>query len=86
MTVQLDWPQDIVDRIAKQARRQGVSMDAYVLQAVLQLEVSNGSAPSDDAMRQAREQAGRNIRELRKNNILGTDLTIRDLIQEGRRY
>jgi hypothetical protein len=86
MTVQLDWPPDVVDRLIEEARHQGLSLDDYVLQTVLQ-KSPNGAALSDEAAkRQAREEAGRSIRELRKGNILGPDLTIRDLIEEGRRF
>jgi hypothetical protein len=85
MTVQLDWPPDVVDRLAEEARQQGLSLDAYVLQ-ILQQKFQNGSVVSDDdAKRDAREEAGRSIHELRKGNLLGPDLTIRDLIEEGRR-
>ena len=84
MTIQLDWPPDVVDRLTEEARQKGLSLGDYVLYAVLQIKTSNGDAPSDeDAKRQAREEAGRSILELRKGNILGPDLTIRDLIEEG---
>ena len=87
MTVQLDWPPDVVDRLVEEARQRGLSLDAYVLQTVLQQKAPNGTALTDDAAkRQAREDAGRSIRELRRGNILGPDLTIRDLIEEGRRF
>jgi len=85
MTVQLDWPPDVVERLTGEARKKGLSLDAYLLQTVLQRKGSNG-APADDAeKRRAREEAGRSIRELRKGNMLGSDPTIRDLIEEGRR-
>jgi hypothetical protein len=48
------------------ARQKGLSLDAYVLQSVLQNETWNGTALSDEAKRRAREEAGRSIRELRK--------------------
>jgi hypothetical protein len=87
MTVQLDWPPDVVDRLTEEARQKGLSLDDYVLQTVLQKKAPNGTALSDEAAkRQAREEAGRSIRELRKGNILGPGLTIRDLIEEGRRF
>ena len=87
MTVLLYWPPEVVDRLTEEARQKGLSLDAYVLQTVLQRKASNGAGLSDeDAKRQAREEAGRSIRELRKGNILGPDLTIRDLVEEGRRF
>ena len=71
MTVQLDWPPEVVDRLTEEARQKGLSLDASVLQTVLQKKTPNGTAPSDEAAkRQAREEAGRSIRELRKGNIL----------------
>jgi hypothetical protein len=87
MTVQLDWPPEVVDRLTEEARQKGVSLDEYVLQTVLHEKSANGAELADEAAkRQAREAAGRSIRQLRKGNILGPDLTIRDLIEEGRRF
>jgi hypothetical protein len=87
MTVHLDWPPDVVERLTQEARQKGLSLDDYVLQTVLKKEIPNGSALADDsAKREARERAGRSIRKLRKGNMLGTDLTVRDLIDEGRRF
>lgn len=75
MTVQLDWPPEIVNWLMDEARQKGLSLDAYVLQTLIEA-----------AEQEARDEAGRRIRELRKGNILGPDLTIRDLIEEGRRF
>jgi hypothetical protein len=87
MTVQLDLPQEVVDRLTEEARQQGLSLDEYVLQTILQKRVPNGTALSDEeAKRQTREEAGRSIRELRRGNALGPDLTVSDLIEEGRRF
>ena len=87
MTVQLDWPPDVVDRLTEEARQEGLSLDSYVLKTVLQKESQGGAVPPDEAaQRQAREEAGRSILELRKGNILGPGLTIRDLVEEGRRF
>ena len=80
MTLQLNWPPDIVDRLTAEASQKGLSLDAYLLQTVLK------NPPNESTRRQTREEAGRSIRELRKGNILGPDLTIRDLIEEGRRF
>jgi len=86
MTVQLNWPPEVVDRLTEEARQTGLSLDDYVLQTVLQKQIANGAVLSDEAAkRQGREEAGRSIRELRKGNILGPNLAIRDLIEEGRR-
>jgi hypothetical protein len=87
MTVHLDWPPDVVDRLTDEARQKGLSLDAYVLQTVLQQKGSNGATAIDEAeKRHKREEAAAAIRELRKGVTLGPDLTIRDLINEGRRF
>jgi len=83
MTVQLDWPPEVVDRLRDQARQKGLSLEAYVLETVLQ-GIQNASGEA--AAQVARQEAGRSIRELRKGNIPGPDLTIRDLVEEGRRF
>jgi hypothetical protein len=86
MTVQLDWPREVVDRLTAEAREKGLSLDDYVLQSVLRQEAPDGVPSREDSKRAKREEAGRSIRELRKSNTLGPDLTIRDLIEEGRRF
>jgi hypothetical protein len=87
MTVHLDWPPDLVSNLTEEARHKGLSLDAYLLQTVLHQRSPNGGAVSDEtAKRMAREEAGRSIRDLRKGNVLGPDLTIRDLVEEGRRF
>ena len=87
MTVQLNWPPEIVNRLTEQAQQRGLSLDAYLLEAVLHGKAPNGMQFVDEnAKRQSREEAGRSIRELRKGNVLGPDLTIRDLIEKGRRF
>jgi hypothetical protein len=87
MTVHLDWPPDVVDRLTEEARHAGLSLGAYVLRTVLQQEGSNsGSATDETEKRRKREEAAARIRELRKGITLGADLTIRDLIHEGRRF
>jgi len=87
MTVHLDWPPELVDRLNEEARQKGLSLDVYLLQTVLQQKGSNGTPTADESeKRRKREQAAANIRELRKGVILGPDLTIRDLIREGRRF
>jgi len=75
----------VVDRLTAEALKKGLSLDAYLLEAVLQ-KGSNGAPPNDAEQRRKREQAAASIRENRKGNILGPDLTIRDLVEEGRRF
>jgi hypothetical protein len=87
MTLHLDWPSDVVDLLTEEARQKGLTLDDYLLQTVLQKKPSNGPVLSEEAAkRQAREEAGRSIRELRQGNILGSELSIRDLMEEGRRF
>ena len=87
MTVHLDWPPDVVSKLAEEARREGLSLDVYLLQTALHQRSPNGGAVSDEtAKRLAREEAGRSIRDLRKGNVLGPDLTVRELVEEGRRF
>jgi hypothetical protein len=85
MTVQLDWPPDVVEYLTGEARQNGLSLEDYILQRLQQLG-SEGSAIDDAEKRRKREEAVANIRELRKAVTLGPDLTIRDLINEGRRF
>jgi len=84
MTVQLDWPPAVVDRLTEEARQKGLSLDEYVLQTVIQQKGPNGGDEAEKRSR--RESAAARIRELRKGVTLGPDLTIRDLINEGRRF
>ena len=87
MPIHLDWPPDLVSSLADEARRKGLPLDAYLLQIVLHQRSSNGGTVHDEtAKRVAREEAGRSIRDLRKGNVLGPDLTIRDVVEEGRRF
>lgn len=83
MTVHLEWPPEIVGRLIEEARKKGLTLDAFLLQTVLQQTPRDGD-PEEAARRRAREEAGRNIRELRGGNILGPELTIRDLVKQGR--
>ena len=87
MTVQLNLPPEMADRFIEEARLKGLSLDDYLLQTILGNESQNGSNDFDEEeARRACEEAGRSIRELSKGNTLGPDLTIRDLVEEGRRY
>ena len=87
MTVQLNLPPEMADRFIEEARLKGLSLDDYLLQTILENESQNGSNHFDEEeARRACEEAGRSIRELSNGNTLGPDLTIRDLVEEGRRY
>ena len=86
MTVHLDWPPEVVARLREEARQRGLSLDTYLLEAVLERRPVNGASADQDEKRRIREEAGHSIRELRKGSILGPETTIRDLIEEGRRF
>ena len=86
MTVHLDWPPDVVDRLTDEARKQGLSLDAYLLQTILQQEGSN-DAPADVAeRRRKRAEAGARILEIQKRVKPDPEgWTSRDYINYGRR-
>lgn len=86
MTIRLDWPPEIVGRLAEEARRKGLKLDDYLLQAVLGQQDARDAAAEEAELSRRRQEAAASIRELRKGNVLGTDLTVRDLIEEGRRF
>jgi hypothetical protein len=84
MTVQLDWPSEIVDRLTEEARRNGSSLGDYVLKLLPAVE---RATESDD-----------NIEETKRTNALTRILEIqarvkpdpegwtsRDYIAQGRR-
>ena len=85
MTVQLDWPPDVVDRLTEEARKKGLSLEAYLLQTVLQQKGSNG-APIDDAeKRRRRSEAAARILEIQKRVKPDPEgWTSRDYIKYGR--
>jgi hypothetical protein len=85
MTVQLDWPPDVVDRLTDEARKKGLSLDAYLLETVLKQKGSNG-APDDGAeKRRKRADAGARILEIQKRVKPDPEgWTSRDYINYGR--
>ena len=87
MTVQLDWPPDVVDRLTEEARQKGLSLDAYVLQTVLQQKGSNGAPAIDEAeKRRKRQEAAIRILEIQKRVKPDPEgWTSRDYIDYGRR-
>ena len=87
MTVQLDWPSDVVDRLTEEARQKGLSLDAYVLQTVLQQTGSNGAPAIDEAeKRRKRQEAAVRILEIQKRVKPDPEgWTSRDYIDHGRR-
>ncbi len=76
----------MVKRLTEEARQNGLTLDAYLLQVVSLHKPSQETTLNEAEQRKKREEAAASIRNLRKGNILGPDLTIRDLIEEGRRF
>ena len=86
MTLQLDWPIDVVDRLTEQAREQGLSLDAYLLQTVLQQKISSGDSAGAAETRRRRAEAGARILEIQKRVKPDPEgWTSRDYINYGRR-
>ena len=82
MTVQLDWPSDIVDRLAEEARKKGLSLDEYLLATILQRK----NAGDETEIRRKRAEAGARILELQKSVKPDPEgWTSRDYINVGRR-
>ena len=86
MTLRLDWPTDVVDRLVEEARKRGLSLNDYLLQTVLQQRGANGT-PSDDAEnRGKRAKAGARILDIQKRVKPDPEgWTSRDYINYGRR-
>ena len=77
MTLTLEIPKEVEACLLAQAQASGLSLEAYVEQVLRQQ--SDAAFPA-----RARSRiAGQRIRELRKGVTLG-DLTVRELIDEGR--
>jgi hypothetical protein len=86
MTVHLDWPPDVVDRLTAEARKKGLSLDAYLLRTVLHLKGSNGASTDDAERRRRRADAGARILEIQKRVKPDPEgWTSRDYINYGRR-
>ena len=84
MHVSFDWPTDVVVRLTEEARGSGLTLEAYLLKLARVNPVTGESADAE-AGRVRRQAALDQILTLRARNILGPDLTIRDLIEDGRR-
>jgi hypothetical protein len=86
MTIQLDWPPDVVDRLTEEARQKGLSLDTYLLQTVLQHKASDGTANDDSEQRRKRAEAGTRILDIQKRVRPDPEgWTSRDYINYGRR-
>jgi hypothetical protein len=86
MTVQFDWPPDVVDHLSEEARKRGLSLDAYLLQTVLPQKGLNGAPADDTERRRKRAEAGARILEIQKRVKPDPEgWTSRDYINYGRR-
>lgn len=69
-----------------EAQKRGLSLDAYLLQTVLQQEESNGAPADDQEKRRARADAGARILEIQKRIKPDREgRTSRDYNNDGRR-
>ena len=69
------------DRLAAEAQERGISLELYVEQVRAQRAIVSEEQTKQESVNEAIDQ----IRELRKQNILG-GLRIKDLIHEGHKY
>jgi len=85
MTVNLS--PELEQQIRKRAAANGVDCASFV-EAMLREGLSAGRTPRKDSRApiSERQAATARIRERRRGTNLGPDLTIRQLIEEGRRY
>ena len=86
MTIDLDLPPEVISRLTEQAKQSGLSLDRYIAQALLRDSPTGANGKDENNDQQSREAAGRSIRQLRRGNVLGPELTVRDIIEEGRRF
>jgi hypothetical protein len=79
---------EVPDELAAEAQSRGVSLESYVKEIVEtarkpKAEIQwNRFGPGPYTP----QEAGRNIRELSKRITLGGDVTLKKLIDEGRKY
>jgi hypothetical protein len=86
MTVQLDWPPDVVNRLTEEARRKDLSLEAYLPETILQQKSLNGALTDDAEKRRSRADAGARILEIQKRIKPDPEgWTSRDYINYGRR-
>ena len=90
MMLTLELTPEIEAGLIAQARAKGLSLDVYIKtllqsQAVAEQALESGNA-EEERRRKQLEAAAERIRELRKGITLGPGLSIRDLINEGRRF
>jgi hypothetical protein len=86
MTVQLDWPLDVVNRFTEEARRRGLSLDAYLLETVTPPDGSTNDSREGAERRRKRSEAGARILDIQKRVLPDSEgWTSRDYVNFGRR-
>jgi hypothetical protein len=86
MTVNLDWPPDVVERLKKQAFQRGLSLDAFLLEAVLQRSKESPHPGGGNDNRSRRQGAAARILEIQGRVQPDPEgWTSRDYINFGRR-
>ena len=86
MTVQLDWPSDVVERLTEEAHRKGISLADYILETILRQKGSNGAANDEVEISRKRREAAAQIAEIRERVKPDPEgWTSRDDIKYGRR-
>jgi hypothetical protein len=82
MTIRLDLPSEVVDRLTEEARKRGVSLDVYLVQSILE----HGSFTDASEGQLSRAEAGARILEIQSRVKPDPEgLTSRDYINHGRR-
>lgn len=85
MTIHLDWPSDVVERLTEEARQKGLSLEVYILQELLQ-KSENSLTAEEAERRRKRAKAGARILEIQRRVKPDPEgWTSRDYIHYGRR-
>jgi hypothetical protein len=81
MKITIELPDDVAARLEKRANVYGVPMETLIVNSVVARD-----NPSPEEKAKKREEAFRRIMEIRERSVLVDDATIREMIEEGRRF
>jgi hypothetical protein len=81
MKITIELPDDVAARLEKRAHVYGVPMETLIVNSVVARD-----NPSPEERAKKREEAYRQIMEIRERNVLTDNLDARSLIDEGRRF
>jgi hypothetical protein len=85
MTIQLELPSEVVNRLNIAARKKGLSGDAYLIESVIHEEDSNGAVVDETEKRRTLAAAAVSILDIQKRVKPDPDgWTSRDYINFGR--